>query len=183
MIDSIPNTKAEINSGPCYWHRQKMTRLRCSECNRSICPACAKRTRVGYKCQLCIHELQSRFFNGRWWDYGVAIVVALPVLVAASLIFAFYVSGIPYISWIVAFFLAQFVAQFVAEIVFRAVHRRRSRYLAHVAASCVMMATVPTILFILLTARLSGAWDFAYYTAVEPSILMVVGIKTIMMRM
>jgi hypothetical protein len=38
----------------CYVHPNRETSLRCNNCDRPICAACAIRTPTGYRCRECV---------------------------------------------------------------------------------------------------------------------------------
>ncbi len=47
----------------CYRHPDVETGLRCNRCNKPICPQCAQRTPVGFRCAECIAELENRYYS------------------------------------------------------------------------------------------------------------------------
>ena len=52
----------------CYRHPERITSLRCYNCNRPICISCAKKTPVGYICPECQRQAEDAFYNSRPLD-------------------------------------------------------------------------------------------------------------------
>jgi hypothetical protein len=65
--------------GVCYRHMETETGLRCNRCNKVICPKCAHRTPVGFRCPDCIREQEDKFYTGVSSDYILAVVIAFPL--------------------------------------------------------------------------------------------------------
>lgn len=58
-MDSSPAEGAESGAAAvptCYRHRDRETYLRCSRCDRSICPDCIREAPVGQHCPQCVSE-------------------------------------------------------------------------------------------------------------------------------
>jgi len=55
----------QVETGPafCYRHPDVETGLRCNRCNKPICPTCAQRTPVGFRCPDCIMEIEDRYYS------------------------------------------------------------------------------------------------------------------------
>jgi rhomboid protease GluP len=47
----------------CQRHPQIETGLRCNRCETPICPKCAQRTPVGFRCPNCVTELEGRYYS------------------------------------------------------------------------------------------------------------------------
>lgn len=169
----------------CYWHPMVETGLRCNRCRRHICTQCARRSPVGYKCPACVRNIQDKYFNGKWWDYLVAPLIAWPLSTLAAFFFTYLLGGIGWFSWFLSITTAPVVAGLIAESVRWTVRRRRSRYLAHVVAACLILAVIPFLLVPLpLMDFLSGVVGNLYgYGFIEPGILVFVGTGTIMARL
>jgi rhomboid protease GluP len=70
--DPLPaHTIAEAETGPlyCYRHPKTETSLRCNRCNQPICPKCAHRTPVGFRCPECVLAIEDRFYSQVQGDY------------------------------------------------------------------------------------------------------------------
>lgn len=65
--DAFPTNPAvdEAETGPlfCYQHPKVETSLRCNRCNRPICPKCAQRTPVGFRCSECVLAIEDRYYS------------------------------------------------------------------------------------------------------------------------
>ena len=171
MTTEHPTTEATV----CYRHPTTETGLRCNKCGRYICTKCAIRTPVGYTCPECVRKQEDKFYTGNLGDYIIAVVIALPLSVIAALLFSFVIGGIGWFSWIIAFFVAPMVGGVIAEAVRWGVKKRRSRYLAHTVAGCLIVALLPFIAMILLSGALMGL--------IVPGILLFLGTGTIMARL
>jgi membrane associated rhomboid family serine protease len=51
---SIPNTPQAPPT--CYRHPDRATYIRCTRCNRPICPECMRDAAVGHQCDECVHQ-------------------------------------------------------------------------------------------------------------------------------
>ena len=85
----------------CYRHPDVETGLRCNRCNKPICPKCAQRTPVGFRCPDCIREQEDKFFTGTNTDYLIAVVITLPLSLIAAGLYMFILSMIGFWGWIV----------------------------------------------------------------------------------
>jgi hypothetical protein len=159
----------------CYRHPAVETGLRCNKCGRYICSKCAVRTPVGYTCRECIRKQEDKFYTGAWTDYIIAVVIALPLSLIATLIFTFVIGLIGWFSWIISFFAAPITGGIIAEAVRRGVRKRRSRYLAHTVAACLIVSVAPIIIIYLLGG--------AFMALIVPGILIFMGTGTIMARL
>jgi hypothetical protein len=159
----------------CYRHPKTETSLRCDRCGRPICPKCAVRTPVGYRCPECVREQQNKYYTGGALDYVIAAVVALPLSLIAGAIFAFLIGGFGFFSWLISFFAAPAAGGIIAEAVRWAVGRRRSRNLNLVVAGCLVLGVAPFILVLFLMGNLYGL--------VAPGILLFFGVGTVVARL
>lgn len=121
----------------CANHPAVATQLRCNRCGKAICSRCAVRTPVGYRCRQCVHDQQRVFDTAGTIDYPIAFVVS---------------GGIAFFAvWLLSFIgfwgilIAPAVGAGAAEIVQRAVRRRRSRWLAMVAAAGGIAGSLPFV--------------------------------------
>jgi hypothetical protein len=159
----------------CYRHPDVQTGLRCNRCNKPICPKCARRTPVGFRCPDCIREQEEKFYSGGNLDYGIAVVIALPLSLIAAGLFTFILGGFGFFIILISLFVAPAVAGFIAEAVRWGVGRRRSRYLAHVVAACLILGTVPFLLIILFAGN--------FYSLLGPGIFVFLGTATVLARL
>jgi len=121
----------------CINHPKVETYLRCNRCGAPICPRCAVRTEVGYRCRTCISRQQQVFYaDFRPVYYLVAVLVALPLGLAGLVI--------PLLGWFVIF-LGPLMGLVVAEAVRWATSRRRGPYTWLVAAACVLLGGLPRL--------------------------------------
>ncbi|MDX1520894.1 MAG: hypothetical protein R3264_04660 [Anaerolineae bacterium] len=166
----------ETGVGFCPRHPDVETGLRCNRCNTLICPKCAKRTPVGFRCPDCIREQEDKFYTGGNFDYVIAAVITLPLSFVAAWLFTTFFGG--FFLFFLIFFGAIVIAGiagFIAEVVRRAVNKRRSRYLGHVAAGSLIVATLPFVLINLLGGSLFGL--------IAPGMFLFIGASTIYARL
>jgi len=159
----------------CYRHPNVKTSLRCNRCGNPICPKCAVRTPVGFRCPDCVRSQQDKFYTGGKLDYLLAVVVALPLSFIAAAIFTFLIGNIGFFSWIISFFAAPAVGGLIAEAVRRVVQRRRSRHLNLVVAGCLVLAVIPFAILMLISGNFLGL--------IVPGILLFLGVGAIMARL
>ena len=159
----------------CYRHPDVETGLRCNRCGKPICPKCARRTPVGFRCPDCIREQEDKFYTGGNTDYLIAVAISFPLSLLAAGLFTFLLSGF-WFFWtlLIGFFVAPAVAGFIAEAVRWGVRKRRSRYLSRVVAGSLILATLPFVLFSLL----GGAGGL-----IASGMFLVLGTTTVLARL
>lgn len=119
----------------CVNHPKIETRLRCNRCGNPICPKCAVRTPVGFRCKQCIKGQQAVFYSATPVDYLIAVVIGL----VASIIAAFIISAV---GIFFTFFLAPAAGGVIAEVVRWATGRRRGRWMWLVVSACIVMGAL-----------------------------------------
>ena len=127
----------------CVNHPKIETRLRCNRCGNPICPKCAVRTPVGFRCRQCIKGQQAIFYSATSLDYLIAVVIGL----VAATIAAFIVSAV---GIFFAFFLAPVAGGVIAEVVRWATGRRRGRWVWLVVSACIVVGALMAALGSLL---------------------------------
>lgn len=138
----------------CYRHPERLTSLRCYNCNRPICISCANKTPVGYICPECQRQAEDAFYNSKPTDYLVAALVSLPLsLVAGYLLVSF--SRVGFIFFLLIFFVSGAAGSFIGGLTKRAVGRRRGRYLPGLVVAMMIIGLVIPALPLLL-AILAG---------------------------
>ena len=162
----------------CDKHPDRATRLRCNRCDRYMCPACAQKMEVGYRCITCLRAQLARYYTGRPFDYAVAFGITVPLSLVAAILFINIIGLIGWFSWLLSMMAAPRVAQFIASAVLHSVKKRRSRYLPQVVAASLILTVAAYLLFFWLLS-----WDGftlgRLFDLVEPGILAVVGTKII----
>ncbi len=135
----------------CYVHPDRETSLRCNNCDRPICAACAVRTPTGYRCRECVKGQQKVFNTSEWYDYlSGFIVAALLSTVAAFLVTL--IGGIGFFGWFLIAAGAPTAGVAIAEGVRLVTRRRRSRPLFLTVAAAVVLGALPVLLFQLVFA-------------------------------
>lgn len=126
----------------CANHPETATSLRCSRCEKPICPKCAVLTPTGYKCRECVRSQQKVFDTSEWYDYPIAFAIAFGIAFAGSLL-----TGI--LSFFMIF-IAPVVGAGIAEIVRIAVRKRRSRRLTQITVIATVIGSLIVPIFFLL---------------------------------
>ena len=139
----------------CVNHPNVETYLRCNKCGRPICPKCAVRTPVGYRCRDCVNAQQQVFYTDfRPTHYLIAAAVALPLALIAGWL-------IPSLGWY-AIILGPLVGGGIAEAARWAIRRRRGPRTWLVVCGCIVMGALPGLLLSLLPfAGAAIAWGRA----------------------
>ena len=130
----------------CYVHPTRETALRCNNCNRPICAACAVRTPIGYRCRECVKGQQKAFDTSEWYDFITGFIVAALVSGVASFLVTF-IGGIGFFGWFLIAAGAPSAAVAIAEGVRLVTGKRRSRPLFITVAVAVVLGALPVILF------------------------------------
>jgi hypothetical protein len=170
--ESVPST----GLGYCYRHPTVETGLRCNRCNKFICPKCAQRSPVGFRCPECVRELEDKYYSGTNTDYIIAAVIALPLSLILAGLFTFILGSLgPFLLIILGIVVAPVATGLIAEAVRWGVGKRRSRYLRHVVIACLVVGTAPFF----ITALMLGG----FYSLLAPAIFLFFGIATIAARL
>jgi hypothetical protein len=139
----------------CYVHPNRETALRCNNCNRPICAACAVRTPTGYRCKECVRERQKTFETSEWYDYFSGFIVAALLSAVASFLVTF-IGGIGFFGWFLIAAGSPTAAVMISEGVRAVTRRRRSRPLFITVVVGVVLGALPVILFQVLRGDLFG---------------------------
>jgi hypothetical protein len=140
----------------CYVHPTRETALRCNNCGRPICAACAVRTPIGYRCRECVKGQQKVFDTSEWYDYVTGFVVAVLLSAVASFLVTF-IGRIGFFGWFLIAAGAPSAAVAIAEGVRLVTRKRRSRPLFMTVAAGVVLGALPVILFqLFFTGNLFG---------------------------
>ena len=124
----------------CATHPNVETNLRCGKCGKPICPKCLVQTPVGARCQDCTRLQKLPTFEvskGYYWRAaGTAIGLAFALGAAWWAIpMGFYFN----------FLLAAGFGWVMGEVVGRSVNRKRSRGLAFIAGTGVVLSFIISI--------------------------------------
>lgn len=139
----------------CYRHPDRLTSLRCYNCNRPICISCARKTPVGYICPECQRQAEDAFYNSRPLDYLVAAVVSLAIsLLVGYLMVRFRIGG--FMFFLLIFFVGGAIGSLIGRVTKRAIGGRRGRYLPGLVVAMMVLGMVIAALPLLLAA-LAGA--------------------------
>jgi tetratricopeptide (TPR) repeat protein len=170
-LDEAREAEEQAYELACYRHPERITSLRCYNCNNPICISCANKTPVGYICPDCQREAEDVFFNSKPLDYLIAVLVSLPIsLLAGYLMVNFFSRG--FLFFIIIFFVSGAVGSFIGRITKRAIGGRRGRYLPGlVVAMMILGVVIPAIPVIL--AVLLGNFG-AIFTLIGPAIYLFV---------
>lgn len=139
----------------CYVHPNRETSLRCNNCNRPICAACAVRTPTGYRCKECVRERQKTFDTSEWYDYLSGFIVAA-LLSAVAAFLVTLIGGIGFFGWFLIAAGAPTASVAIAEGVRLVTGRRRSRALFITVAIGVVLGALPVILIQIFSMNLFG---------------------------
>src|SRR5574339_390501 len=136
----------------CYVHPDRETALRCNNCNRPICAACAIHTPTGYRCRECVKGQQKVFNTSEWYDYISGFIVATLLSAVAAFLVTF-IGGIGFFGWFLIAAGAPSAAVAIAEAVRLVTGKRRSRPLFITVAIGVVLGALPVILFQLIFSQ------------------------------
>jgi hypothetical protein len=129
----------------CYVHPTRETALRCNNCDRPICAACAVRTPIGYRCRECVKGQQKVFDTSEWYDYVTGFIVAALLSTVASFLVTF-IGRIGFFGWFLIAAGAPTAGVAIAEGVRLVTRKRRSRSLFITVVVGVIMGALPVIL-------------------------------------
>jgi hypothetical protein len=117
----------------CIDHPHRETTLRCNHCDAPICPECAVRTPVGFRCKECVKAQQAAFYTAEWYDYVLAALITLALSTPAAVLASV-------IGWFFALIVSTFIGGLIGGIVHRAIGRRRGRWIWLTVALCIILS-------------------------------------------
>jgi hypothetical protein len=126
----------------CVNHPQIETSLRCSRCNKPVCPKCVVATPTGYKCKECIRGQQKIFDTAQWSDYPLTFFVAGILSFLGSLLAS-------YLGFFVLL-IAPLAGGVIAEIIRFISQKRRSRQLFQITAIATALGSLPLLGFMVI---------------------------------
>ena len=136
----------------CYVHPTRETALRCNNCNRPICAACAVRTPIGYRCRECVKGQQKAFDTSEWYDYVTGFTVAALLSAVASFLVTL-IGGFGFLGWFLIAAGASTAGVAIAEGVRLVTRKRRSRPLFITVAVGVVLGALPILLVQLVISQ------------------------------
>ena len=142
----------------CSYHPNVETRLRCSKCDRPICPKCAVQTPVGFRCPDCVRSQQAIFYTATSLDYAIAAVVGL---VASTM--AGFIMG--RVGIFLALILGGVVGGAIAEVVRWAIRRRRGRWIRLVVSICIAVGGLLSFILSVLLHSPTSLLSLIIYVA------------------
>ncbi|MFN7208850.1 MAG: hypothetical protein ACK4P1_00460 [Aggregatilineales bacterium] len=119
----------------CAVHPDVETALRCNRCGRYMCPRCAVRTEVGYRCRECVYEQQGKFYKATERQQALALAVVFALSLLAGLI-------LPRLFLLGVLFFSLPTGVAIGELAFRAAGRQRGRYLPQLAVGTVILTAL-----------------------------------------
>ncbi len=122
----------------CFYHPNTETSLRCSTCEKPICPKCAILTPTGYRCKDCVRGQQKIFETTLWYDYVTTSAIAIVLSFIGS-------QFIPRL-WFFAIILSPIAGTIIAEICRAVVQKRRSKRLYQLIAISTALGSFPYLL-------------------------------------
>lgn len=164
----------ETNVLHCANHPTVETTLRCNRCDKPICPKCAVKAPVGYRCRECVKSQQKIFETAEPIDYVLGFVVAGLLSGVASLL-AGLISFIGFFGWFILVIAAPFAAGIIAEAVRLAIHRHRSPALYYTIMTGMVLGAMPFVLFNLIT--------FNFFGLIPVGIYLALGVPTVYYRL
>lgn len=136
-----------------------MTALRCLECERPICVDCSVRGAVGIKCRDCGQQTRAALAKVPRSKFGTGVACAAILSVVAGFVFA--VLHIPFIGWIIAYFVGQGIAAGAV----RAAGGFRDPALARAITICTVVGFVLPFAPAVLTGNIGGGVIYSLIAA------------------
>ena len=129
-----PSTATATGEVPCTYHKDVMTRLRCSRCAKPICPKEAVRTPVGLRCPDCAGVRGLPTYRTPATSIARAAGLGLAVAVLVGVVWGFFP------AW--QFYLALALGFGSVEVMARAAKFKRGRDLQVLAIGIVLAGLV-----------------------------------------
>ncbi|MBO9313441.1 MAG: hypothetical protein J7456_13100 [Chloroflexus sp.] len=145
-----PLSETTAESLVCYRHPQRETGLRCTSCNRPICPECAHATPVGHICPECARERTPVNYQVGPTQLLIAGVVALIYALIVTFVAGVVIGWAGFFGFIVAFLLGPMTGNALSRLIDWATGRKRGRMLMIVVSVAYACGSLPYIGLIIL---------------------------------
>jgi hypothetical protein len=152
----------ETNVLHCANHPNVETALRCNRCEKPICPKCAIKSPVGYRCPECVKSQQKIFDTAESIDYILGFAVAGILSLIGSFLISL-IGMIGFFGFILVAAAAPVAGVAIAEAVRFAIRRHRSPMLFKVILAAIILGALPVGLFQILAFNLFGVLFQAIY--------------------
>jgi hypothetical protein len=129
----------------CYVHPNRETALRCNNCDRPICAACAVRMPTGYRCRACVKGQLKTFDTAEWYDYVSGFFIAALLSGVAAFVVPF-IGSFGWFGWILIVPACSLAGVAITESVRLITRRHRSRALFVTVVVGVVLGAVPIML-------------------------------------
>ncbi|MEK9659866.1 MAG: hypothetical protein VW450_07990 [Chloroflexota bacterium] len=133
----------------CHWHPDRETRLRCGNCGKPVCSACARQHPVGIRCKECARpeRLPTYRVSRGYLVRGVAAAVGMGIAGAIGLrVIAMVLPFVGFFFFLIMAGLGYLMGEGVAA----AVNRRRGRAYQLMALGAVVLAMSTELYFAVL---------------------------------
>lgn len=158
----------------CDNHPNVETTLRCNRCEKPICAKCAVLTETGYRCTECVRQQQKTFDTATWFDYLLAIGIAVILAYIGSLL----TSRIGFFT----IFVAPIAGIVIAEAIRFVIRRRRSKRLFKAtAAATAFGGLLPVLSILALTGMAIGLTGIFFF--IWPVVYTVIVTSTVYYRL
>jgi hypothetical protein len=156
-----PETAPAVETLHCYIHPDRETGLRCIQCGRPICGACAQVTPVGQLCPECRKARRPSNYQVGARDIAVGAVVALVASLVVALLLTLFRLG--FLGLFLMFIIGPAIAEFIVRVVDRVTKLKRGRPMQIAVGVAIALGTLP---FALLNPLLFLYMALAITTAV-----------------
>jgi hypothetical protein len=153
---AVLQDEAQVDSLRCAWHPDRETGLTCTRCGRPMCPDCARKHPVGWRCKECAKELRSPLYKVEPAQAVVGFVVGLGLSVGVAALLGGLSAMLPWFGWIVGVVLAAPAGTLVADVVSRAGGKKRGRIMQWAAVAAIAGGVL--VLFLLLQSGIAPRW-------------------------
>ena len=126
------------------------TNLRCNRCGRPITLKSSQSTSVGYRCNICIREIEDGFYEATTSDYIVSSLVVSVLSLIVGII-AGFIGGGGFFFIIIAFAVGGGIGTGIARLAQQSIGRRRGRGLSN-------LLSVLMVLFMFIPGLVLGSF-------------------------
>jgi hypothetical protein len=127
----------------CFYHPNVSTRLRCSRCEKPICPRCMVSTPIGFRCPECARGPKPVLYQTTATGLARASALGVVIALGAGVLWGLFPAWEFYCVLLLGFGTVEGIAW--------GANYRRGRELLLVAIACIVLGFV--------VARLVMAWD------------------------
>ncbi len=154
----------------CYRHPDRETGLRCVQCDRPICAACARPAAVGQLCPECAEARRPPNYKVGAGHVAAAFALALIIALPISFGVGLFLGRIPFFGFIIAIAAGPASGELIVRAIEKLVRAKRGRPIQIAVGFGMVLGALPLLLFTGLFSLGTLIWGLWLFTAISTAV-------------